>query len=112
MVKADITGVPKDFGSAGLTGLTRVTVVVTNASATSIVFELPKTFIPRAVIPGVMKADGSAMTLVTALSYSSENDQYTATVAAAPGIGGQIILIGELGRRDIPAENPNPAGMP
>lgn len=102
---ATVTGVVVANGAVGFTGLTRATVVVKTAG-TSIVFEVPKTFILKGFIPAVMKADGSAAVLITALTYSSADDQYTATAASALDVGAEIILIGELGRRDVPAENP------
>lgn len=98
-------------GAAGFTGYTRAVVACQmEAAATTVTFTLPKTFILKGFIPAVMKVDGSASTTV-ALSYSTGT--YTATFAAAPGAGlVEIILIGELGRRDVPAENPNYAGSP
>ena len=99
-------------GAAGFTGYTRAVVAcqMDAADATTVTFTLPKTFILKGFIPAVMKVDGSASTTV---SLTQSTGTYTATFAAAPGIGlTEIILIGELGRRDVPAENPNYAGNP
>lgn len=91
-------------GAVGLTGYTRAIVRCNmEAAATTVTFTLPLTFIVKGFIPGVMKQDGGSTTV--ALSYSTGT--YTATFAAAPGAGvTEIILFGELGRRDMPNENP------
>ena len=95
-------------GAAGFTGMTRA-IVINGGDSTSCIFTLPPTFIMKGYIPAVMKADGSAAVNITACSVSGS--QVTMTLSAAAQ-GAEIILIGELGRRDVPAENPNYAGNP
>ena len=103
-------------GGVGFTGLTRA-VVVNGGDSTSCIFTLPNTFIMKGYIPAVMKADGSAAVNITACSVS--DGQVTMTLSAAAK-GAEIILIGELGRRDMGprstsnpySENPNTAGRP
>lgn len=90
-------------GAVGLTGMTRA-IVVNGGDSTSCIFTLPNTFIMKGYIPAVMKADGSAAVNITACSVSGS--QVTMTLSAAAQ-GAEIILIGELGRRDVPSENPN-----
>ena len=92
-------------GAAGFTGYTRAVVACKmEAAATTVTFTLPKTFIMKGFIPAVITPSGGSVTV--ALSYSTGT--YTATFGSAPGAGvTEIILIGELGRRDVPSENPN-----
>ena len=90
-------------GAVGFTGMTRA-IVVNGGDSTSCIFTIPKTFIMKGYIPVVMKADGSGAVNITACSIST--NQVTMTLSAAAQ-GAEIILIGELGRRDVPAENPN-----
>ena len=107
-------------GAVGMTGLTRATVIISAdaASATDIYFSLPKTFILKGFLPGIIKADESG-SVTTTIAYVS-GDQYKATLSAAAGAGAEIYLFGILGRRDQGprstsnpySENPNTAGRP
>ena len=107
-----VTGAIKDVGSAGFTGYTRLVVeAVMDGSATGATFTIPKTFIFRGFIPSTV-GESTGTPYKVALSVSTGT--YTATIGdAAPSADKyQIILIGELGRRDVSAENPNYAGNP
>ena len=104
-------------GAVGLTGMTRA-IVINGGESTSCIFTLPPTFIMKSYLPAVLKADGSAFVNITACSID-ENGQVTMTLSAAAK-NAEIILLGELGRRDYPgrsasvpnSENPNYAGNP
>lgn len=101
-------------GAAGLTGLTRAEIIATlEANTSSVDVTIPNTFIPLGILNGVVAkpADGSAVSAT--LWYDTTNTKWVLKFSAAPGAGKyRIIVIGELGRRDVSAENPNYAGNP
>ena len=107
-----VNGAIKDVGSAGFTGYTRLVIECPmDGTATGATFTIPKTFIFRGFIPTTVgESTGTPYAVTLAVSTGT----YTATIGqSAPTADKyQIILIGELGRRDVSAENPNYVGNP
>lgn len=101
-------------GAAGFTGTTRAVLQCTmDGTAKTVTFTLPKTFILKSFVPVATKADGSAFMVLAGLSVSTGTYTLTFTAGDAPAAGlWEVYLIGELGRRDVSAENPNYAGSP
>ena len=119
-----VNGAIKDVGSAGFTGYTRLVIECPmDGTATGATFTIPKTFIFRGFIPTTVgESTGTPYTVTLSVSTGT----YTATIGGSAPTADkyQIILIGELGRRDsasrsypeggsyTPGENPNYAGNP
>ena len=115
-----VTGKVSANGAAGLTGYTRAIVTcVMDGTATGATFTIPNTFIFKAFVPSTVGLkDGKPY----AVTMTESSGTYTATIGgSAPSADTyEIILIGELGRRDFAprtsvnytSENPNYAGNP